>query len=232
MKPTYQKYALILISLFFYACGAPEYLVLFIGVLIFNLIIVYVLQWTVKKCVHRSAYGSRILLFLGISFNIGVLFYYKYYIFTITSINSIFQTSYETKKLLLPLGISFFTFKAISLLTDVYHAKYELKDVASIGLIKKPSLKEKELTVYSYPVPFFGSALRTFGGRLGMKEGELIQQYLVDGNYSLEPTVKGYYEPRKRQADIFLINDNYTEKEDKYTNYYLMFLGASCMIQI
>lgn len=62
----------------------------------------------------------------GIIFNIGGVFYYKYYNFVIENFNYILGTSFGTKDLLLPLGISFFVFKSISLLIDVYCGKVVL----------------------------------------------------------------------------------------------------------
>jgi len=56
----------------------------------------------------------------------GGVFYYKYYNFVIENFNSILGTSLGTKDLLFPLGISFFVFKSISLLIDVYCGKVVL----------------------------------------------------------------------------------------------------------
>lgn len=68
----------------------------------------------------RSRNLARIFLILGIAFDVSLLFYYKYYDFTIENVNHIFDTDFQVKNLLLPLGISFFVFKAISFLVDVY----------------------------------------------------------------------------------------------------------------
>ena len=114
-KPKWQKYILLLLSLFYYACGSPKYFVLILGVLILNIGIAYIIQIKIneKKIVLS-------VLFIGIVLDIGILFYYKYYDFTISGMNQIFGTSFAARDLLLPMGISFFTFKSISLLIDVY----------------------------------------------------------------------------------------------------------------
>ena len=112
-KPHCQKYILLFLSLFYYACGSPEYFVLLLTMLIINVALAYVIQ--------KSAGGvfSYLLLIIGILLNVGTLFYYKYYDFTIEGVNQVLGTAFAAKDLLLPLGISFFSFKSISLLTDV-----------------------------------------------------------------------------------------------------------------
>lgn len=56
--------------------------------------------------------------FFAIIFNLGLLFYYKYYDFFIENINHIFKQNFVLKHIALPLGISFFTFQQISYIAD------------------------------------------------------------------------------------------------------------------
>lgn len=121
VKPQYQKYVLLLLSLFYYACGAPEYFVLFFIMLVLDVALAYGI-----KAARALNNLSRSFLFAGILLNIGVLFYYKYYDFTVGEMNRAFGTSFSAKELLLPMGISFFAFKAISLLADVYRGNVVL----------------------------------------------------------------------------------------------------------
>ena len=65
-------------------------------------------------------------LIIGIAYNVGILFYYKYFDFIAVNINKLFSTDFTTRNLALPLGLSFFTFKAISYLVDTY--KQEVKN--------------------------------------------------------------------------------------------------------
>ncbi len=65
-------------------------------------------------------YLKKTCLFLGIVFNAGLLFYYKYFDFILQTWGRLFSTDVQLRWLLLPLGISFYTFKAISYLIDVY----------------------------------------------------------------------------------------------------------------
>ena len=69
---------------------------------------------------------KKIVLFTGVSANLLLLFYFKYFDFFIENINTAFGSSLPLHKILLPLGISFFTFQQISFLADTYRG--ELKD--------------------------------------------------------------------------------------------------------
>ena len=70
-------------------------------------------QWLIKK-------PSRVILTIGIIVNVLLLGYFKYYDFFVENLNAVFGTSLLLKHILLPLGISFFTFQQISFLQLVY----------------------------------------------------------------------------------------------------------------
>lgn len=114
-KTKCQKYILLILSLFYYACGSPQYFVQFMWLLILNIGAVHMIQAVRSK--KKIAFP---ILLLGIMVNAGVLFYYKYFGFAVTGVDQALGTLFATKDLLLPMGISFFSFKAISLMIDVY----------------------------------------------------------------------------------------------------------------
>lgn len=101
-------------SVWFYAYLHVGYALLLTGSILVNYLIV---QWMGKQ---KSNASRKFFLFLGIAFNIGVLFYYKYCNFFIENINSIFDSDLSLLKLLLPVGISFITFQQISYQVDCY----------------------------------------------------------------------------------------------------------------
>lgn len=111
INTVYGRSYLLAASLFFYGYFNISYLFLLLGSLVFNYLIGNILY----------CYRSRIVLAIGIAINIIVLGYCKYYDFFVSNINVLFGTDYTLKYLLLPLGISFFTFQQISYLCDVYH---------------------------------------------------------------------------------------------------------------
>lgn len=63
---------------------------------------------------------SKLYLILAIVFNLSVLGYFKYSQFLVENINNLFNTSLPVKQVRLPIGISFYTFQAMSYVIDVY----------------------------------------------------------------------------------------------------------------
>ncbi len=101
---------LLIFSLFFYFYGAPQFLLL----LVVSICVNYIFGLTI----HYKK--NKVILALSILFNLSFLAYYKYIDFTILNINGLFNTNIALKNVILPLGISFFTFQALSYVVDVY----------------------------------------------------------------------------------------------------------------
>lgn len=106
------NFFLVIMSLWFYGYFNVKYL-LFIS---FSIVVNFVLSFMMQKGKYKKS-----LLTVALLFNLGFLFYFKYYDFFITNINFIFKSSFNLKHILLPLGISFFTFQQISYCIDVYN---------------------------------------------------------------------------------------------------------------
>lgn len=138
---------LVVMSLWFYAYFNLSYLFIIVGSIAVNFI---VYRWMEKKVLADK---RKWVLMIGLLFNIGILFYYKYYDFFIENINSALHTSFMLKHILLPLGISFFTFQQISFLADAYKGEardYSLLDYALFvtffpQLIAGPIVTHKEM---------------------------------------------------------------------------------------
>ena len=123
-------YFLILASLFFYAWDEPKY----IFALLFSIVINYIFGLIIDKCSDKKRSTQRTLLFCAISFNLGPLLYYKYLNFALSNINRFFNTGLTIHDIILPLGISFFTFKGISYIIDVYKRRVSVqKNPAALG---------------------------------------------------------------------------------------------------
>ena len=82
-------------------------------------------NWFFASLLYRNR--SKLILSAGIIGNILLLGYFKYYDFFIGNINVLFGSSFLLKNILLPLGISFFTFQQISFLRSVYSGTLETK---------------------------------------------------------------------------------------------------------
>lgn len=106
------KYFLAGMSLWFYGYFNYYYLAVIIASILGN----YFLSRLVKF--SKTKLTDRLLLISGLLFNLGFLFYFKYYDFFFENINAVFHTSFTLKHILLPLGISFFTFQQISFIVD------------------------------------------------------------------------------------------------------------------
>jgi len=104
---------LVLASLFFYAWWNPKYLLL----LLLSISVNYVLGNLLWKKNQRGE-AVDFLLYAGIGLNLCFLGYFKYSDFLVSNINNIFSTSIVFEALILPLGISFFTFQKIAFLVD------------------------------------------------------------------------------------------------------------------
>lgn len=70
-----------------------------------------------------SARRRRAVLWSAVTVNLGVLFYFKYFDFFIDTCNAVFGTGFALRHILLPLGISFFTFQQISFVVDTYRGE-------------------------------------------------------------------------------------------------------------
>lgn len=104
-------------SLWFYGYFNPYYLAIILCSIGLN----YLLSFLLTKVPAGSArigLWNRIGMLAGIFLNLGILFYFKYYDFFIENINFVFRTDFTLKHILLPLGISFFTFQQLSFIID------------------------------------------------------------------------------------------------------------------
>ncbi|WP_078555880.1 MBOAT family O-acyltransferase [Bacillus alkalicellulosilyticus] len=105
---------LLLCSIFFYAWGEPKYVIL----MIISITVNYFSGLLINK--YKDKASKQVALGLTITVNIAILGYYKYINFIIDNINVIFNLSINNEPLPLPIGISFYTFQAVSYLIDVY----------------------------------------------------------------------------------------------------------------
>ncbi len=119
ITPTRFKNLLILLfSVFFYAWGAPT----FISTLLVSMILNYFVVRTMAEI--DAKYGRLLLLWTSILLNLGLLFYFKYAHFFVENWNVAFSSigfdNVGWTTIVLPIGISFFTFQSLSYTIDVY----------------------------------------------------------------------------------------------------------------
>lgn len=119
---TSQNIFLTFSSLFFYAWGEPKFVI----IMIISILINWYLAIRVDKK-RGNKKSIKLLLCMTIIINLSILFIFKYLMFTLTNINNIFGSNLSVPNITLPIGISFFTFQAISYVIDVYRKNGEVQ---------------------------------------------------------------------------------------------------------
>lgn len=121
-KYEWAKGWLVVASLYFYAFFNPSYLPIILSSIVIN----YSIGSALVKNTGWFLAHRKILLGAGVLFNLGLLGYFKYTDFFIENINALFATSFLLKNILLPLGISFFTFQQTAFVVDCFNRKGRL----------------------------------------------------------------------------------------------------------
>lgn len=124
-----QNYFLFFVSLFFYGWGEPKFVLI--------LLLSITCNWSFGLGLHRYPQSKpirRIILLATLLLNLGIMYYFKYHTFTLTVLSQWVNFSY-IPKIALPIGISFFTFQALSYVLDVFMGKVEAqKNPLDVGL--------------------------------------------------------------------------------------------------
>lgn len=144
---------LLLSSIFFYAWGAPLF--------IFAILATTTVDFYFVQLLHRSDTERKRKLFLVLSLclNVGMLFYFKYCNFFVDNVNAILSafgvTGISWTKVILPIGISFYTFESITYVVDVYRRvhkpldnfwQYQLYIILFPKLIAGPIIRYHEIS--------------------------------------------------------------------------------------
>lgn len=113
-----KNWVILLFSILFYSWGAPKFIFVIIGTTFLDFHLVK-MMWRSQNPLHRKG-----ILALSVSVNLGLLIYFKYSNFFIENINSALSVlgggPIHWTKLILPIGISFYTFETITYIVDVY----------------------------------------------------------------------------------------------------------------
>jgi alginate O-acetyltransferase complex protein AlgI len=104
-------------SLFFYSWWNPAYL----GLMLFSIIFNYSIG--VALGINHNSPHKKLILFLGVATNLGLLGYFKYANFFVENIGSLTSNNFNFNEIILPIAISFFTFQQIAYLVDTYRGE-------------------------------------------------------------------------------------------------------------
>ena len=161
---------LLLASLYFYMSWNPAYLAL--------ILISIVITWTSGLWMEgRSACRKRVVLVVSLASNLAILFIFKYYNFFSDTVDWLCSSLSMTSHLpaihvLLPVGISFYTFQALGYSIDVYRGQVEV---------------ERSLLTYALFVTFFPQLV---AGPIE-RTGNLLPQFKVEHDFDYDRVVEG-----------------------------------------
>ena len=114
-----RRYVFCLFSLYFFYKASGW----FVGLVLISAVVDFFLSNAIYR--EKSQSRKKFLLVLSILFNLGMLFYFKYTDFFIEISNSLFDTNFNPLNLILPIGISFYTFENLSYTVDVYRGEFK-----------------------------------------------------------------------------------------------------------
>jgi Predicted membrane protein involved in D-alanine export len=197
-KPFIRNFYLLLVSLFFYYKSG--------GLFLFLLILVTIVDFTAGLLIYnsRKKIFKRLFIFLSLLSNLGILAYFKYTGFFINVINDLFGTgiqvhdflaafsnihlgtSFDINNIILPVGISFFTFQSLSYTIDVYRGKLQpVRNIIDFGfyvsffpqLVAGPIVRASEFIPQLYSK--FSLSKREFGYALFLICKGLIKKIII-----------------------------------------------------
>lgn len=118
---------LLFASIIFYAWGEPRYLAIMLLSILIN--------YTGAICIEKYKNHKKLALGLTVAANLGFLIYFKYFNFILNNINSLFHSHLNFIDVIMPIGISFYTFQAISYIVDVYRGECKAqRDIYKLAL--------------------------------------------------------------------------------------------------
>ncbi len=149
----YKNGLILVASIFFYSWGAPRFIFVILGTTLLDFYLVRLMSRSEIR-LHR-----RLMLTLSVMVNLGLLVYFKYSNFFVENVNVFLTHIFHAKaltwtKLVLPLGISFYTFETITYVVDVYRKvhkplhnfwDYQLYIILFPKLIAGPIIRYHEL---------------------------------------------------------------------------------------
>jgi alginate O-acetyltransferase complex protein AlgI len=144
---------LVVASLFFYGWWAPKYLLLLGALMGFDLVIA-------KGMLHlrnRGSSWSKPLLWVGVAVNLAALGYYKYTNFLVDNADTLLGMHWRIAPIILPIGISFFTFQKVAFLVDLHEGKVDRFHVLDYALFVTffPQLIAGPIVHHSEVIPQF-----------------------------------------------------------------------------
>lgn len=193
----YRNIVLLIGSLIFYAYGGVKLL----GVMIVSIMLNYALGILIYEYRWKKV-RKRTFLILAILGNVGILAYFKYFNFFVDNYNALFGTSFVLENIIMPIGISFFTFHGLSYIFDVYNGDKPQRSIINMALyislfpqlVAGPIVRyghvSKQLIMRKENINLFGEGVERFIFGLGKKVlianvlGEVADDIFQEGSTS------------------------------------------------
>ena len=123
----HKNYILLVFSFIFYAWGEPKAFLIMLIVIFIN----YIFALDIEEKPNLK----KLFLVLDLVMNFGLLFYFKYFDFAINCLNRVMNKEYNLLHIVLPIGISFYIFQAVSYTIDVYRSSCKAqKNIIKLAL--------------------------------------------------------------------------------------------------
>ena len=211
----YKNSILLLFSLIFYFLGEPKYII----VLLISCFINYKLSKQIEKREKPKLY-----LIISLIYNVGSLLVFKYTDFFISNINNIFNINIPYLYIVMPIGISFFTFQALGYIIDVYNGKHKsAKNILNFmtyiclfpqliaGPIVRYSTIEKELEEREHNIDNFANGTKRFV--IGLSKKVLLANVLGEFAKSLitETVLSSWLKPIAYTLQIYFDFSGYSD---------------------
>lgn len=127
-----QNIWLFILSIVFYAWGEPSFVI----IMLVSILVNWIFGLLTDRLMQSSDKKAKLVVFLDVFFNLAILFVFKYLNFFVDNVNAVAgKELLERPNLALPIGISFFTFQALSYVIDVYRRDAKVqKSLLDLGL--------------------------------------------------------------------------------------------------
>jgi len=197
-SPRWRNVTLLVLSLVFYAWGEPTYVFLMVG----QCVSAWGFGLLIEK--FRGQKAAKVYMLISIIISFSGLIYFKYANFFISNINSAIGADIPLIRMLMPIGVSFYTFQIVSYTIDLYKGKVELQrnvlDFSTYvalfpqliaGPIVRYSDVARDLMKRVHTLPQFAMGARRFIFGLGKKMllanlfGQLVEIYKQSGDHSV-----------------------------------------------
>ncbi|XVJ68837.1 MAG: MBOAT family protein [Rhizobacter sp.] len=121
-------------SLFFYGFWMPEFTLLLLGSIAMNFVVGLHIAKGHARGTQPTMLSPKVWLVLGVTLNILVLAYFKYANFFLNNLNAVMGSDWQLAHVVLPIGISFYSFTQIAFLADTYQRKVSEFNPVHYGL--------------------------------------------------------------------------------------------------